>query len=90
MNQFNSLMIGDVVGDTKRMVIACTKKNEHVPGDVYATWVAICVKENQFHPYVVWDVVARPEGWYCQSGEYAHTLSKALDYYHNRGGKNAK
>jgi hypothetical protein len=87
---FNQLHLGDIIGDTNRMVIAATKIIDYTPGDVFATWVAICAKEEQHHPYVVWDVIARPEGWFCQSGQYAYTLKQALDYYHERGGQDAK
>lgn len=87
LNLDNNLMIGDIVGDTKRMVIACTKKSDRVPGDCYATWIAICMKEEELHPYVVWDVIARPEGWFAQSGNYCFTLQQAIDYYYKRGGK---
>jgi hypothetical protein len=90
LNVHNTLQIGDIVGDTRRMVIACTKKNDYTPGDSFAYWIAICAKEDHLHPYVVWDVIARPEGWVCQSGDYAYTLKQALDYYHERGGQNAK
>ena len=90
LNLDNQLQLGDIVGDTNRMVIALTKKTDRVPGDSYATWVAICVKEGEYHPYVVWDVIARPEGFYAQSGDYTFALSEALSYYHNRGGKDGK
>lgn len=90
INEYNELMLGDLVGDTKRMVIACTKIANRVPGDSYAYWVAICAKDGEYHPYVVWDVIARPEGWYAQNGNYAFTLSQALNYYHERGGKDGK
>lgn len=90
LNLNNQLMLGDFVGDTKRMVITYTKIAERDPGESYARWVAICVKEGEYHPYVVWDVIARPEGWYCQNGDYAFTLSEALNYYHERGGKDGK
>jgi hypothetical protein len=86
LNLLNQLRLGDIVGDTNRMVIAATKKADRVPGDSYAVWVAICVDEDAYHPYVVWDVIARPEGWFAQSGDYASTLQHAIDYYHRRGG----
>jgi hypothetical protein len=81
LNTLNQLNLGDIVGDTNRMVIACHKISERVPGENYAVWVAICAKENERHPYVVWDVVARPEGFACQNGQYASELIQAVDYY---------
>lgn len=87
LNLENQLHLGDIVGDTKRMVIACTKKADREPGESFAWWVAICVKEDEHHPYVVWNVVARPEGFYASDGDYAHTLQQAIDYYHKRGGQ---
>lgn len=87
LNLDNQLQIGDLVGDTKRIVLACTKLGDRIPGDTYARWVAICTKAGEYHPYVVWDVVARPEGFYASSGDYTHTLKEAVKYYINRGGK---
>jgi len=87
MHEYNTLMLGDIVGDTKRMVIACTKLADREPGESFAYWVAICVKEDAHHPYVVWTVVARPEGWHAQSGEYCTTLDEAITIYKTRGGE---
>lgn len=87
MNEYNTLMLGDIVGDTKRMVIACTKKAERILGDSYAYWVAICAKDGELHPYVVWNIVARPEGWLAEYGDYAFTLEEALKRYRERGGE---
>ncbi|MEY4332669.1 MAG: hypothetical protein RLZZ196_1407 [Bacteroidota bacterium] len=87
LNLDNELRIGDVVGDTKRMVIASTKKTDRVPGDSYATWVAICCKEGEYHPYVVWTVIARPEGFAAETGDYCSTLDEAVTIYKKRGGQ---
>ena len=88
LNEYNELRIGDKVGSSaERMVIACTKQNDRIVGDLYATWTAICVEEGAFHPYVVWNVVARPEGWYAESGDYCKTLDEALEVYRSRGGE---
>jgi hypothetical protein len=87
LNEYNELRIGEKVGSPDRMVIAYTKRNERVVGEVYASWVAVCVDETAFHPYVVWTVVARPEGWYAESGDYCETLDKALEAYKKRGGE---
>jgi len=87
LNEYNQLKIGDLVGDTKRIVLACTKLGDRIPGDTYARWVSICAKEGEYHPYVVWDVVARPNGFSASFGNYAFTLEEALKYYYDRGGK---
>lgn len=87
LNLLNELQVGDIVGDTNRMVILSTKKSPRIPGNYYATWIAICHKEGEYHPYVVWDVIARPEGWYCQTGDYCSNMEQALIAYQKRGGK---
>ena len=84
LNLLNQLHLGDIIGDTKRMVIACNKISDRVPEETFATWVAICAKEEELHPYVVWTVIARPEGFVCQNGQYASTLQQAIDYYQKR------
>lgn len=84
--EYAELRIGDTVGDTERTVIACTKKNERVVGDVYATWVAICLDSEALHPYVVWTVVARPEGWLATNGDYCQNIIDAIRMYKARGG----
>lgn len=87
LNLINELHLGDIVGDTNRLVIAMTKKNDRIPGDSYASWLAICLKDDELHPYVVWDIIARPQGFVAQHGDYATTLQQAIDYYQKRGGK---
>lgn len=81
------LIPGTVVGDTGRTVVLCTKRTDRVEGDCYASWVAICYDAEGFHRYVVWDVVARPEGWSAGSGQYTNSLKQAETYYTARGGK---
>ena len=87
LNLLNELRIGDIVGSTNRIVIACTKKAERIPDDSYAYWVTICYKEGELHPYVVWDVIARPEGWSANQGDYCSTLEQAIKNYKKRGGE---
>ena len=83
----NEPRIGDFIGDTNRMVIAYTKIRDRIPGDSYASWVAICAKEGEYHPYVVWYVIARPNGFHAETGDYCFTLDEALEVYKNRGGE---
>ena len=87
LNLDNQLHLGDIVGSTNRMVIALTKKADRIPGDTYATWVAICVKDGEYHPYVVWTVIARPEGFAAEHGDYCFTLEEAVTMYKKRGGQ---
>ena len=87
LNLLNELMIGDTVGDTNRLVIACTKKAERIPDDSYAHWITICFKAQEYHPYVVWSVIARPEGFSPAHGDYCFTLEEALIQYKKRGGE---
>jgi len=86
MHEDNTLMLGDLIGHTKRMVIACTKMANRDPAESFARWIAICVKEGEYHPYVVWDVFARPQGWHAASGDYAFTIEEAVVQYKKRGG----
>ena len=87
MNENSELMTGHYVGDTKRMVILCHKLYDRVPGNTYATWVAICHDPKEFHPYVVWSVHATPKGFSAESGTYCSTIRQAIDAYEARGGK---
>jgi hypothetical protein len=84
LNLLNELHIGDTVGTPSRIVVSCFKKSERIPEDTYATWVAICASEQQRHPYVVWTVVARPEGFSASDGIYCETLMDAVYHYNKR------
>lgn len=77
---------GTIVGDTERMVILCTQTRERVPNNYFAGWVAVCYKEDERDPFVVWDIHARHEGWYASSGEYFKTFEAAEKAYVARGG----
>lgn len=82
----NELSIGSTINNTG-IVVQCQKRHDRVVGDCYATWIAICfLTNNPLHPYVVWEVVARPEGWSAGSGDYRKTLTEAVDAYEARGG----
>ena len=86
LNEYNELRIGDIVGDTERVVVASTQISERILDDSYAVFLAICAKDSAHHKYVVWDVIARPEGFSSANGTYYHTLEEALKYYQKRGG----
>jgi hypothetical protein len=87
LNLLNQLYVGDIVGDTDRTVIACTKKADRIPDDSYAHWIAICLKAEAHHPYAVWSVVARAEGFSATHGDYCSTLEEAVTIYKKRGGQ---
>ena len=82
----NELQLGDIVGSTNRIVIAKTKLWDRVPGDTYAGWVTICMKDLEYHPYVVWYVYAHPNGFFAETGTYCSTLTEAIENYKRRGG----
>lgn len=87
LNLDNELRIGDIVGSTNRMVIASTKIGDRIPDDSYANWVTICYGQNELHPYVVWNVVARLQGFEASNGDYCTTLEQAVTMYKKRGGE---
>lgn len=84
---FAELSVGTKISGTAT-VVACTKVRDREIGEVYASWIAVCVKSvNDYHPYVVWNIAARPEGWSAGQGDYAFTLKEALEFYERRGGR---
>jgi len=87
LNLLNELRIGDIVGATNRIVITSTKKADRIPDDSYAHWITICYGQNELHPYVVWSVVARPQGFEASNGDYCTTLEQAVTIYKKRGGE---
>lgn len=75
----NELAKGAVVGDTERTVVFCTEMDGH--------YVAICRKDDAYHPFVVWNVYKTDNGWRAMSGQYCFHLHEALNYYKARGGR---
>ena len=68
-------------------VVVCTKMRDAVPNDSYAVWLAVCVRDGEnFHDYAIWNVVARPEGFVAERGDYRHTLIEAIGCYEDRRG----
>ena len=73
---------GDLVGTTGGIVLECEKRGERVVGETYASWKALCfLPQNNYTPFVVWTVVARPEGFSAMHGEYRRNLAEALYVY---------
>ena len=84
-NTYNVLKRGDIVGTTGGVVLECTQVGKRVPNETYASWSALCLlPDNDFTPYVVWVVVARPEGFSAMHGQYERTLESALETYQSR------
>jgi len=82
----NELTVGTAI-NASATVVKCEKKFDRVVGDCYATWLAICYDNaNPLHPYVVWNVIARPEGFRAERGDYRKTLTEAVEAYEARGG----
>lgn len=83
----NEVTTGTIVNHTA-VVLLCKKKFDRVVGDCFASWLAICFDgSNPIHPYVVWNVIARPEGFHAEHGDYRKTLTDAVDAYEARGGR---
>lgn len=87
LSEYDELRIGDSIADTGRTVVAETKLGERIVGDSYAHWITICFKEGEYHPFAVWTVIARPEGFFAEQGDYCFTFFDAVEAYSKRGGK---
>ena len=75
----NEVTEGTVV-NTTAVVLKCQKQFDRVVGDCFASWLTICFDgANPNHPFVVWNVIARPEGFHAERGDYRKTLTEALD-----------
>ena len=82
----NEVTEGTVV-NTTAVVLKCQKQCDRVVGDCFASWLTICFDgSNPIHPFVVWNVIARPEGFHAERGDYRKTLIDALAAYEARGG----
>lgn len=72
---------------TSATIIAFTGKAAASSGS-YAYGVGLFVRADAYDPYVVWSVIATPEGrWVCEAGTYVQTLAAAIEAYERRGGK---
>lgn len=66
------------------------KVMERVKGETYATWTVLCerdfvdMEEQVIHPFIVWTLIARPEGWAFSSGDYFADFEQALKAYNDR------
>ena len=76
-----------MVFENGRTLMAFTQIAEKVEGDTHARWVGLCFTRLSYYPYVVWDIISKPEGWVCANGEYANNLKEAQEIYYDRGGE---
>ena len=63
------------------------RTGERIVGDSYASWTVIAERSDDVRdPYVVWTLVARPNGWHLEGGTYCTELSEAeLAFSHRIG-----
>lgn len=83
----------DLTIDTKGVgpirIVDFVRNNEHIIGDVFASWTILAERTAPHHPYVVWILVARPNGWLLESGTYCDGLSDAELAFARRTGVRA-
>lgn len=66
-------------------IVRFKKMRERIKGDTYATWVVLARRgPDEFDPYVVWNLIARPEGWSFDQGDYFKGLTEAEKKYDER------
>lgn len=81
--------LGMKIEGTGGILIAYTHKHSGGNG-MYPNGIGICLlPHNDFHPYVVWNIVTANEGqtWFAETGSYCSTLGHAIETYMRRGGK---
>lgn len=75
---------GDIVGDTGGIVIEMSPIQKWSDGWL-AAWTAVCLlPNNDYTPFVVWEVAARPEGFSAQHGGYHRILEDAVAEFKKR------
>jgi hypothetical protein len=66
-------------------IVRFKKIRERIKGDTYAAWVVLARRGPEaFDPYVVWNLIARPEGWSYDQGDYYKSLTNAEKKYDER------
>lgn len=84
--EFRVLAPGLVIDGNE--VIACTRLTEYLIGDSYSSWVALFRgPDGKYHDYIVWTVVAWPDGWVREHGSYYQDRDEAWEKYEYRGGR---
>lgn len=75
---------GDIVGHSGGVVLEFSL-NRARGDDSYSVWTALCLlPDNDYTPFVVWNVIARPEGFTAESGDYTRTLFEAITAFTKR------
>lgn len=55
-------------------ILDLVKRSERVVGDCYASWLVLVERNSSNRdPWVVWTLIARPDGWMLESGTYCMT-----------------
>ena len=50
------------------------KRSERVIGDCFASWLVLVERDSSHRdPWVVWSLIASPNGWTLESGSYCMT-----------------
>jgi len=85
---YEELAIDDVLHTPAgAKVIECHKISSRVPNECFASWTAVCEWADTFMPFVVWTIIARPEGFVAESGTYCKTIEQAIEIYDKRVGR---
>jgi hypothetical protein len=71
---------------SNRTIILSTLIRETSDG-LYPVYIAVAHSSQEYHPYVVWYVSERPEGYHAESGEYFHDAKDAIINWQEKGGK---
>jgi hypothetical protein len=84
------LEAGDYINNGA-IVLEC-RQTGHKRNGLYASWIAVCMWERVYPnhksvEYVVWDVIARPEGFVAERGDYYSSIIPAVDCFVGRGGR---
>ena len=67
-------------------ILDCEKRSERVIGDSYASWIVLIERDAAKHrdPFVVWGLIATPNGWELQHGTYCQTLEEGRKAFGQR------
>jgi hypothetical protein len=62
------------VNNQDLLILDLVKRTERVVGDCYASWTVLFERDSSHRdPWVVWNLIARPDGWMVESGSYCMT-----------------
>lgn len=73
------------VNDQELTILDLAKRSERVVGDCYASWLVLVERDRSHRdPWVVWILVARPDGWMLESGTYCMTEEQGREAFARR------